>query len=83
MSKEKPEKKKVRFRLSIKMTIVLVLFAVILTGTVVWVGGRNYENQVMERYNEIAYQMAETAQEYFDTTMLKWYADYLDSYNKG
>ena len=74
-------KNKLGLRFKFVMGIIIVgisiMVAALLTGV------RTYSNSIMRNYNDLAYQVAESAQGFFTEEELAYYADITYKYNHG
>ncbi len=77
------EKKKNRFGLAAKATVGLSIMSVCIMACTAYVGIRTYSASITARYNDMAYQIAETAKGYFTGEELARYADLTYRYNRG
>ncbi|MBQ4463611.1 MAG: hypothetical protein II915_04265, partial [Eubacterium sp.] len=66
-----------------KINIMLIVFALILTGGSILVGLDGYKDAITDRYDEVAYQLAATVSGYFSEEEIKTYADVINRYTYG
>ena len=81
--KEKTEKKRIRFGLAFKFILGLCVTGLCIMAATAAVGVATYWNSITKQYNEMAYQVARTAEGYFTQEEIARYADVVYRYCTG
>ena len=63
--KKEPKDNRIKIHIRSKINIMLIVFALILTGGSILVGLDGYKDAITDRYDEVAYQLAATVSGYF------------------
>ncbi len=83
MTGEKKKKRSFRFGLAFKFIVGLCVAGVCIMAATAAVGVVTYWNSIAKQYNEMAYQVAHTAESYFTPEELARYADVVYRYCTG
>lgn len=81
--KKEPKDSRIKIHIRSKINIMLIVFALILTGGSILVGLDGYKDAITDRYDEVAYQLAATVSGYFSEEEIKTYADVINRYTYG
>ncbi len=81
--KKEPKDSRIKIHIRSKINIMLIVFALILTGGSILVGLDGYKDAITDRYDEQAYQLAATVSGYFSEEEIKTYADVINRYTYG
>lgn len=76
-------KRKKRSGLTFKLILGVALIVLCTTAGCIYIGVRTYKDSITRRYNDMAYEIAETAASYFTMQELKDWADLTTRYNYG
>ena len=79
----KPKKKAYRGYLMFKLVMVLLMMAVLIHLSTLFIGRNEYDYSIKEYYNMMAYDAAKVARGYFKEGELTRYAQYATAYNYG
>ncbi len=83
VSSDKIRKNKVKFGLTPKIMIGMAILALCVTAAAIFVSIKTYDEAIKRYYNNVAYQVAETASGYFTEEEMRSYADLVTRYNHG